>query len=244
MPGCQPLISLARPSISDRPKVDRIATQETSAKVLLSFSIKHLWRPSSFCCHGCINEICKTRYIVYREDRETAHPVCAQTTPDPRQITSVVLGPLATAAYRPTRESNRCRHIRANQRSDSAQSVHGPRGLPNAHDKISTIVKSRPSYICQAEPQSVKNGAPSEIGGVGGGSMLPDSTDVRSGRLAVCDLGPSAPRTPKWRLRPPKKRHLSPFPTTFLMIFAVFFFEFARQGANWREYGPEKRWLT
>jgi len=42
-------------------------------------------------------------------------------------------------------------------------------------------------------------------------------------------------------LRPSKKRHLSPFPTTFLMIFAGFFSEIARQGANWRECGPEKR---
>jgi len=71
--------------------------------------------------------------------------------------------------------------------------------------------------------------------------MQPGSTGVRSGRLAVSDRARSAPSTPKWRLRPPKKRHLSPFPATFLLIFAGFFAELARQGANWRECGPEKR---
>jgi len=106
--------------------------------------------------------------------------------------------------------------------------------------KTSAIVKSRASYTCRSVPNSVKNGAPLAIGGVGGGSMEPDSTGVRSGRLAVSDLARSAPSTPKWRLRPPKKRHLSPLPTTFLMIFAGFFSEFPRQGANWREFGPEK----
>jgi len=71
--------------------------------------------------------------------------------------------------------------------------------------------------------------------------MEGDSTGVRSGRLEVSDLARSAPSTPKWRLKPSKKRHLSPFPTTFLMIFAGFFAELAGQGANWRECGPEKR---
>jgi len=70
--------------------------------------------------------------------------------------------------------------------------------------------------------------------------MEGDSTGIRSGRLAVCDLAGSGPSTPKWRFRPPKKRHLSPFPTTFLMIFAGFFTDLARQGANWREWGAEK----
>jgi len=73
--------------------------------------------------------------------------------------------------------------------------------------------------------------------------MEGDSTGVRSGRLAVSDLARSAPSTPKWRLRPSKKRHFSPFPTTFLMIFAGFFSELAGPGANWRECGPEKRWF-
>jgi len=72
--------------------------------------------------------------------------------------------------------------------------------------------------------------------------MKGDSTGVRSGRLAVSDLAPSAPSTPKWRLTPSKKRHLSPFPTTFLMIFSGFFCELAHQGAISRECGREKRW--
>jgi len=71
--------------------------------------------------------------------------------------------------------------------------------------------------------------------------MEGDSAGVRSGRLAFCDRARSAPSTPKWRLRPSKKRHLSPFPTTFLMIFAGLFRELADQGANWREFDPEKR---
>jgi hypothetical protein len=36
---------------------------------------------------------------------------------------------------------------------------------------------------------------------------------------------------------------LAPFSTTFLMIFSEFFSELARQGANWRECGPEERWF-
>jgi hypothetical protein len=74
--------------------------------------------------------------------------------------------------------------------------------------------------------------------------MQPDSTDVRSGRLGVCDLAPSAQGTVKWRFGPSKNRHLAPFPTTFLTIFSGFFCELAHQGANWRECGPEKRWLN
>jgi len=73
--------------------------------------------------------------------------------------------------------------------------------------------------------------------------MQPDSTDVRSGRLAVCDLRPSAPRTAKWRFRLSKNRQLAPFSTTFLPIFSGFFCGLAHQGANWRERGREKRWL-
>jgi len=73
--------------------------------------------------------------------------------------------------------------------------------------------------------------------------MQPDSTDVRSGRLAGCDLGPSAPGTAKWRLRPSKKRHLAPFSITFLTVFSGFFCALAHQGANGRECGPEKRWF-
>jgi len=131
---------------------------------------------------------------------------------------------------------------RLNPNPAATRTLHGRCGLSNVRDKISTIVKSRPSYICQAEPQSVKNGAPLEIGGVGRGSMQPGSTGVRSGRLAVSNLAPSALSAPKWRLRPSKKRHSSPFPTPFLMIFAGFFSDLARQGANWRECGREKRW--
>jgi hypothetical protein len=71
--------------------------------------------------------------------------------------------------------------------------------------------------------------------------MQPDSTDVRSGRLAVCDLAPSAPSTAKWRFRPSKKRQLAPFSMTFLTIFLGFFCELAHEGANSREWGPEKR---
>jgi hypothetical protein len=40
-------------------------------------------------------------------------------------------------------------------------------------------------------------------------------------------------------LWPLKKRHVAPFSTTFLMIFAVFFCELPRQDANWREKSPE-----
>ena len=118
---------------------------------------------------------------------------------------------------------------------------HGPRGLPNARDKISAIVKSRRSYTCRSIPQSVKNGAPLPIGGAKGGSMQPDSTDVRSGRLAVYDLARSAPSTAKWRFRPSEKPSFSAISTTFSTIFTGFFCEPAHQGANWRECGPEKR---
>ena len=101
----------------------------------------------------------------------------------------------------------RIKRLTAHPRKSTTQSLHGPRGLPNARDKISAIVKSRPSYTCRSVPQAVKNGAQLEIGGVGGGSMEPGSTDVRSGRTAVCDRAPSAPSTAKWRFRPSKKRH-------------------------------------
>ncbi len=37
--------------------------------------------------------------------------------------------------------------------------------------------------------------------------MQLDAADVRSVRLAGCDLAPSAPGTAKWRSRPSKKRH-------------------------------------
>jgi len=69
--------------------------------------------------------------------------------------------------------------------------------------------------------------------------MQPDATDLRSGRLAGCDLAPSAPATAKWRFRPSKKRHLAPFSITFLRIFSGFFRELAHRGANWRACGPE-----
>ena len=123
----------------------------------------------------------------------------------------------------------------------TTQRLHGPRGLPNARDKISAIVKSRRSYTCRSIPQSVKNGAPLPIGGAKGGSMQPDSTDVRSGRLAVCDLAPSAPSTAKWRFGPSKNRHLAPFFTSSLTVFFGFFRKLTQRGANWRELGPEKR---
>ena len=71
--------------------------------------------------------------------------------------------------------------------------------------------------------------------------MQPDSTDVRSGRLAVCDLAPSAPSTAKWRFRPSEKPPFSAISTTFSTIFTGFFCELAHQGANWPECGPEKR---
>jgi hypothetical protein len=51
--------------------------------------------------------------------------------------------------------------------------------------------------------------------------MQPDSTDVRSGRLAVCDLAPSAPSTAKWRFRPSEK-------PPFSAIFHDFFDDFHR----------------
>jgi hypothetical protein len=73
--------------------------------------------------------------------------------------------------------------------------------------------------------------------------MQPHATDVKSVRLAGCDLAPSAPGTAKWRSRPSKKRHLAPFSITFLTILAGFFRELAHQGANWRACGPEKRWF-
>jgi hypothetical protein len=73
--------------------------------------------------------------------------------------------------------------------------------------------------------------------------MQPDSTDVTSGRLTVCDLAPSTTSTAKWRFRPSKNRHLAPFSTTFLAIFSVFFCEHSHQGTKWRECGPEKRWF-
>jgi len=71
--------------------------------------------------------------------------------------------------------------------------------------------------------------------------MQPDSTDVRSGRLAGCDLAPSAPDTAKWRFRPSKNRHLAPFSITFLTVFSGFFCELSHQGANGRDCSPEKR---
>jgi hypothetical protein len=47
--------------------------------------------------------------------------------------------------------------------------------------------------------------------------------------------------TAKWRLRPSKKRHLTPFFIAFLTVFSGFFCEPAHQDANRREFGPEKR---
>ena len=88
---------------------------------------------------------------------------------------------------------------------------------------------------------SVKNGARAPFLGAGGGSTQPDSTDVRSGRLAGCDPGPSASGTAKWRSGPSKKRHLAPFFLTFLTVFRGFFCELSHQSANWRGSGPEKR---
>jgi len=123
----------------------------------------------------------------------------------------------------------------------SFQTLHGPRGLPSAHDKISTIVKSRLSHTCRSVPLSVKNGAPSPIRWASGGPRQPDSADVWSGRLTACDPPQSAPGTTKWRFRPSKKRHLSPFSTPFLPIFSGFFPERSDQGANLREFDAEKR---
>jgi hypothetical protein len=96
-------------------------------------------------------------------------------------------------------------------------------------------------YPCGSVPTSVKNGAPPPIPGAAVGSAQPDTTDVRSGALAGCDLAPSAAGTAKWRFRPWKKRHLAPFSSTFLTIFSGFFCELSHQGADWRPCGPEKR---
>ena len=109
--------------------------------------------------------------------------------------------------------------------------------------QISAIVKLRPSYTCRSVPWSVKNGAPLAIAAVGGGSTEPDFTDVKSCRTAGCDRAPSPPTRAKWHTRASKKRRFAPFSTTFLMIFPGFFSELARRGANWREFGPEKRWF-
>jgi hypothetical protein len=72
--------------------------------------------------------------------------------------------------------------------------------------------------------------------------MQPCSTDVRSYRPSVSNLVPPALGAAKWRFGPPEKRHFPSFSTTFLMIFCGFFGEPSRQGANWREFGPERRW--
>jgi len=92
-------------------------------------------------------------------------------------------------------------------------------------------------------PTSVKNGAPLRFPGAEAGSMQPDATDLKSVRLAGCDLAPSAPGTAKWRSRPAKKRYSAPFSSTFLTILAGFFRELGYQGANRRACGPEKRWF-
>jgi len=110
---------------------------------------------------------------------------------------------------------------------------------PNARDKISAIVKSRPSDTCRSVPQAMKSGAMLVIGAVGGGSMEWGSADVRSGRTAGCDRASSAPSTAKWRLRPSKKRHLAPFCTPFLMIFCGFFSKLARRGAKRARINPK-----
>jgi hypothetical protein len=89
--------------------------------------------------------------------------------------------------------------------------------------------------------QSVKNGASLPIGGAKGGSMQPDSTDVRSGRLAVSALRRRLQARRKGALDPWKNRHFPPFSTTFSAIFTGFFCELAHQGANSRECGPGKR---
>ena len=67
----------------------------------------------------------------------------------------------------------------------------------------------------------MKNGAPLPIPRPEGGSMEADSTDVRPGRLAVCDVAPSAPSTAKWRFRPSEKPSLT-------AIFRDFFDDFHR----------------
>src|SRR5271166_2569846 len=84
--------------------------------------------------------------------------------------------------------------------------------------------------------QSVKNGAPLPIHGSGGGLRRPDSTDVRFGRLAVCDLEPLAPGTANWRFRPSKERHLAPLSATFLPIFS----EILHQGRKLARMGPRR----
>ena len=71
--------------------------------------------------------------------------------------------------------------------------------------------------------------------------MQPDSTDVRSGRLAVCDLAQRLRARRNGAFDPRKNRHFPPFSMTFSAIFTGFFCEPDHQGANWRERGPGKR---
>jgi hypothetical protein len=65
-----------------------------------------------------------------------------------------------------------------------------------------------------------------------GGRTQPESTDVRSGRLAACDLRPSPPSPGKWRFSPLEKRHLAPVSAPNLTIFSGFFCGLAQEVAK------------
>ena len=89
-------------------------------------------------------------------------------------------------------------------------------------------------------PHPLKNGAPSPIHVVDGGSRQAESPDVEAAGRPLCDLVPSAPSTAKWRFGPSKKRHLSPFPANSLTIISGFFTELGHQGEICRESDSEK----
>ena len=124
-----------------------------------------------------------------------------------------------------------CTRPRAIDRKEGKRS-HMPRGLPkpapqNPHNRQIAPVAPR-----RFVPQSVKNGARSPIWRVAGGWRQPASTNVKAGRLASCDPGPSAPSTAKWRFRPSEMRH---FPPCLCPFSPSFLRERSQPGANWRE---------
>jgi hypothetical protein len=115
--------------------------------------------------------------------------------------------------------------------TESARSAQpSQRAPPNPHNR--PIAPMAPLSV---RAQGVKNGARWPIWRVAGGWRRPESTDVKSGSLAACDLGPPAPSPAKWRLRPSEKRHLAPFSAPSWPIFSRVFRELAHPGANGRE---------
>jgi hypothetical protein len=102
-------------------------------------------------------------------------------------------------------------------------------------------IERRPGRRDTVRSNLSENGAPLQIDATGGGSIQPCSTDVRFDRLAVSKLAPSEEGTAKWRFGPSKKHHLPPISTTVLAMGSGLFREFFPDGANWREFGPEKR---